>query len=90
MDSRSFEITNARDTASNQKTARPDVFRRPSHDRQALADLTATVEKALKLADASGLILVGIDLCSALDRLKKLGDGDASNVTDKRDCSRRL
>lgn len=33
-------------------------------------DLSALVEPALAIADARGLGLVGIDLCSALERLK--------------------
>lgn len=36
------------------------------------ADLVDTVEKALMMADAAGLGQVGIDLCSALERLQKL------------------
>lgn len=37
---------------------------------EAIAELTAAVEKALAIADAMELNLVGIDLCSALERIK--------------------
>jgi hypothetical protein len=42
-----------------------------SDDRKDIADLAAIVERALEMADASGFDRVGIDLCSALERLRK-------------------
>jgi hypothetical protein len=38
------------------------------------ADLIALVQQALDVADAKGFIFVGIDLCSALERLKEMDD----------------
>jgi hypothetical protein len=38
----------------------------------ATIELSALVEQALSIADARGLGLVGIDLCSALERLKRI------------------
>lgn len=49
------------------------------YDRKAIADLAALVEQALAMADASGFDRVGIDLCSALERLRKM-DAPACRV----------
>lgn len=40
--------------------------------RASLAELADLVEQALAKADALGLSLVGIDLCTALERLKAM------------------
>lgn len=42
------------------------------NDPEVIAELTAAVEKALAIADALELSLVGIDLCSALERIKSM------------------
>jgi hypothetical protein len=39
---------------------------------EAIVELTTVVEKALAMADALELSLVGIELCSALERLKRM------------------
>jgi hypothetical protein len=44
------------------------------HDDGTISYLIALIEEALAMADASGLATVGIDLCSALERLKAIGD----------------
>lgn len=54
------------------------------HDRKDITDLAALVEKAVAMADASGFDLVGIDLCSALERLRKMGE--PSCRVGQRDC----
>lgn len=41
-------------------------------ERECLLDLIALVERALNAADGMGLPFVGLDLCSALDKLKEL------------------
>lgn len=54
------------------------------HDRKDITDLVTLVEKALAMADASGFDLVGIDLCSALERLRNMGE--PANLVGQRDC----
>jgi hypothetical protein len=47
---------------------------KPGHGCGEIADLTNLVQQALTLADALELTFVGIDLCSALERLKSISD----------------
>lgn len=54
------------------ETDAPAIF--DAADCGSTADLIALVQQALAMADAKGLIFVGIDLCSALERLKEMGD----------------
>ncbi len=54
------------------------------YDRKDITDLAALVEKALAMADASGFDRVGIDLCSALERLRKMDE--LPYLVDPRDC----
>ena len=54
------------------------------HDRKDITDLAALIEKALAMADASGFDRVGIDLCSALERLRKMDE--PPYLVGLRDC----
>ena len=56
------------------------MARPPDPDTPTIAALTARVTEALAMADALGLGFVGIDLCSALERLKDIAAG-----ADRRD-----
>lgn len=42
------------------------------NDQEVIVELGAAVERALAMADALELSLVGIDLCSALERIKSM------------------
>jgi hypothetical protein len=48
------------------------MFSPTGNDPEVIVELMATVEKALAMADALELSLVGIDLCSALERIKDM------------------
>jgi len=84
MNSRSLDAASGLKLDRNSETQASAMLRKPGHDHAALADLSAMVEQALALADASGFGLVGIDLCSALERLQNLSV--APSQVDRRDC----
>lgn len=46
------------------------MFTLNGNNSEVIVELTAAVEKALAIADALEFSLVGIDLCSALERIK--------------------
>jgi hypothetical protein len=52
---------------------------------EVIVELTAAVEKALAIADALELSLVGIDLCSALERIKAMHPTANSEEMQDRD-----
>jgi hypothetical protein len=56
----------------------------PDQRREPTADLMALVEQALAMADAESLAHVGIDLCSALARLRDIAD--TAQREGQRDC----
>ena len=66
------------------QTEASGVIRLPSDDRGSITDLIALVERALEMADASGVDLVGVDLCSALERLRNMGAHP--DPVGQRDC----
>lgn len=49
------------------------IVRSSGHDPAAISELAALIEQALAVSDASGLVFVSIDLCSALARLRAMG-----------------
>lgn len=59
-------------------------LRLAGHHNEDVNDLAALVEEALKMADALGFDRVGIDLCSALERLGRMDETFRS--VGQRDC----
>jgi hypothetical protein len=84
MTTRSLDAASGFKLGGNSESQASAMRRKPGLDHAALADLSAMVEQALELADASGFGLVGIDLCSALERLQNLGEAPCE--VDQRDC----
>ncbi len=84
MAPRHLDIRNQIQTRSDPQIKAFETVRRRGHNRKNIADLAAVVEKALKMADASGFDFVGIDLCSALERLKQMDE--PRYLVDPRDC----
>lgn len=68
----------------NTQTEASGKLRLFGHERKDVTDLAALVEKAIEMADASGLNLVGIELCSALERLRKMDE--PPHLAGMRDC----
>ena len=67
------------DNGSPSHKEHPAATALPSGGQETIADLTAMVKRALDLADALRLGLVGIDLCSALERLYEIGEAEHSS-----------
>lgn len=78
MKSPTFQTGMISDNGSRSHKEHPAATALPSGGQEAIADLAAMVERALDLADALGLGLVGIDLCSALERLNEIGEAEHS------------
>jgi hypothetical protein len=82
LDPRHALSASAAQPANSAARCQPGSVNVKSRERQSTTDLIALVGQALAEADARGLAAVGIDLCSALERLKCIDAQPAHKARD--------